>query len=284
MDGERIFKSGFLIKKQERRKVCGHDECGHDERVGMTKPLLTTRCGRRNGSFCAPQSSHTTRTIACVDDSCVDDSCSQLTRRNTLSLVQSSFARSTLSFPLPLKSKSTRSHSRSLRRTGTLSSRPCLLKSEMTGSVQSQLCGNACLSVKKRNHGDSKLSRPNRRGLWLSQPRSRRILATTPSLIRNLERGQAHFPALPASPSPPQHPPQEVTSALVVSARARRHGSRHRNTFQSPRRVHPASPHKWRMWHWADHLLVRTPRLQHLSAGDCRTRSPFQAIRRNRLS
>jgi len=53
MDGERIFKSGFLIKKQERRKVRAQ-RCTETDR----------RCGRRSGSSFARPRLHTTRTIA----------------------------------------------------------------------------------------------------------------------------------------------------------------------------------------------------------------------------
>lgn len=50
MDGERVFKSGFLIKKQERRKV------------GICGDCADFRFGRRSGLSCARQNWHITKT------------------------------------------------------------------------------------------------------------------------------------------------------------------------------------------------------------------------------
>ena len=56
MEGERVVKSGYLWKKQERRNVC--------QILDRYTGRLINRHGRRSGSYLEQARSHTTRTIA----------------------------------------------------------------------------------------------------------------------------------------------------------------------------------------------------------------------------
>lgn len=56
------IKSGFLIKKQERRKVRSHSHSRAWRVAILVLGSDTIRCGRRSGSCSVPRASHITRT------------------------------------------------------------------------------------------------------------------------------------------------------------------------------------------------------------------------------
>ena len=76
MEGERMMKSGFLYKKQERRKVCPK------QISNLTGRLADhwTRSGRRSGSSCVRTNWPTTRTR----ESILSNGC-WISNRSTLS-------------------------------------------------------------------------------------------------------------------------------------------------------------------------------------------------------